>query len=161
MREAMSFQERIGGLMDRPYLLALLAEIMAANGQPSEALAQVTEALGVLRKSRSYFYEAELYRLRGTFRSLNCGRSGDRSGLSQTTEIAIRPVRTCDRSESRYPVACDAPVPFCGWKQCSSFGLHQRGSSRLRRLGHLFSLIVTTRHGKRYGKVSDTSNRGR
>ena len=74
------------------------------------------------------------------FRSLACGRSDDRFGLSLTTEIAIRPVRTCDRSESRYPVACDAPVPFCGWKQCSSFALHQCGSSRLRRLGHLFSL---------------------
>ena len=66
MGEAMAILDRIGASMDRPYLLALFSEITAASGRPSEALAQVTEALGLLRKnkSRTYFYEAELYRLR-------------------------------------------------------------------------------------------------
>ena len=93
MRQAMTFLERIGGQMDRPYLLALLSEITAANGQPSEALAQVTEALGLLRKSRSYFYEAELYRLRGVLALQTAGRAAEdeaEANFRQALEIATR-----------------------------------------------------------------------
>ena len=89
----MTFLERIGGQMDRPYLLALLAEITAANGQPSEALAQVTEALGLLRKSRSYFYESELYRLRGVLVLQTGGRAVEdeaEANFRQALEIATR-----------------------------------------------------------------------
>ena len=52
MQQGMAILDQIGANMDRPYLLALLSEITAANGQPSEALAQVTEALGLLRKKK-------------------------------------------------------------------------------------------------------------
>jgi DNA-binding winged helix-turn-helix (wHTH) protein/predicted ATPase len=93
MRQAMTFLERIGGQMDRPYLLALLSEITAANGQPSEALAQVTEALGLMRKSRSYFYEAELYRLRGVLVLQTGGRAAEdeaEANFRQALEIATR-----------------------------------------------------------------------
>ena len=48
VHEGMALLDRIGANMDRPYLLALSSEIAAANGQPSEALAQVTEALGLV-----------------------------------------------------------------------------------------------------------------
>jgi predicted ATPase len=93
MHEAMAFLEKIGGLMDRPYLLALLSEISAANGQPSEALTQVTEALDLLRKSRTYFYEAELYRLRGVLVLQVRGRAADdeaEANFRQAIEIASR-----------------------------------------------------------------------
>jgi predicted ATPase len=83
----------IGAHIDRPYLMALLSEINAANGQPSEALAQVTEALGLLRKSRSYYYEPELYRLRGVLLLQTGGRAAEdeaEANFRQALEIATR-----------------------------------------------------------------------
>jgi predicted ATPase len=65
MQEGIALLNHIGANMDRPYLLALLSEIHAANRQVPEALGLVGEALGQVRGSRAYFYEAELYRLRG------------------------------------------------------------------------------------------------
>lgn len=55
IQQGMELLDRIGANIDRPYLLALLAEITAASGQPAQALAHVTEAFGLLRESRSYF----------------------------------------------------------------------------------------------------------
>jgi hypothetical protein len=93
MGEAMAILDRIGASMDRPYLLALFSEITAASGRPSEALAQVTEALGLLRKnkSRTYFYEAELYRLRGALLLQTGGRAAEdeaEANFRQALEIA-------------------------------------------------------------------------
>jgi adenylate cyclase len=51
--------------MDRPFYLALLAEAYARGGQLSEAASALDEAFAMVRTSRTYFYEAELYRLRG------------------------------------------------------------------------------------------------
>jgi predicted ATPase len=90
MREGMALLDRIGANMDRPYLLALSSEIAAANGQPSEALAQVTEALGLVRESRAYF-EAELYRLRGVLVLQTGGRAAEdeaEANIRQALEIA-------------------------------------------------------------------------
>lgn len=57
---------RTAGLeMDRPYHLALLAEAYSRDGQANEALSSLDEALGMVRNSRTFFYEAELHRLRG------------------------------------------------------------------------------------------------
>src|SRR5262249_43762153 len=51
--------------MDRPFYLALLAEAYIRVGQPSEALSVLDEAFATVRNPRAFFYEAELYRLRG------------------------------------------------------------------------------------------------
>jgi predicted ATPase len=51
--------------MDRPFHLALLAEAYVRGGQPNNALAVLDEAFALVRGSRAFFYEAELYRLRG------------------------------------------------------------------------------------------------
>jgi predicted ATPase len=91
MREGIALLNQIGANMDRPYLLALLSESCAANGQPSEALAQVTEALGLVRESRAYFYEAELYRLRGVLVLQTGGRAAEdeaEAHIRQALEIA-------------------------------------------------------------------------
>jgi predicted ATPase len=52
-------------VLDRPYFLALLAELLAASGQFDRALATIAEAQAQASTGRSYFYEAELWRLRG------------------------------------------------------------------------------------------------
>ena len=51
--------------MDRPFYLALLAEAHIRGGQPNEAESTLDEAFAMVRNSRTFFYEAELYRLRG------------------------------------------------------------------------------------------------
>jgi len=91
MRDGTAVLDRIGANMDRPYLLALSAEIAAANHRPNEALAQVTEALGLVRESRAYFYEAELYRLRGVLLLQISGRAAEdeaEANVRQALEIA-------------------------------------------------------------------------
>src|SRR5262249_15117122 len=56
---------RIGMVLDRPYFLALIAELLVARRQFDRALATIAEAQALASKSRSFFYEAELWRLRG------------------------------------------------------------------------------------------------
>jgi tetratricopeptide (TPR) repeat protein len=51
--------------MDRPFYLALLAEAYVRGGQPDEAVSVLDEASAMVRNPRTFFYEAELYRLRG------------------------------------------------------------------------------------------------
>jgi DNA-binding winged helix-turn-helix (wHTH) protein/tetratricopeptide (TPR) repeat protein len=58
---------RVTGVeMDRPFYLALLAEACVRGGQPDEAMSVLDEAFASLRNPRTFFYEAELYRLRGS-----------------------------------------------------------------------------------------------
>jgi tetratricopeptide (TPR) repeat protein len=51
--------------MDRPFHLALLAEAYIRGGQPDEALSILSQAFAIVRNPRTFFYEAELCRLRG------------------------------------------------------------------------------------------------
>ena len=51
--------------MEDPYFLALLADACASSGQTEPGLAALAEALARLPSGRGFFYEAELYRLRG------------------------------------------------------------------------------------------------
>jgi predicted ATPase/DNA-binding winged helix-turn-helix (wHTH) protein len=93
MQQGMTLLDGIGAHIDHPYLLALLSEIIAANGDPSHALAHVTEALSIVRESRTYFYEAELYRLRGALILQNNGRAAEdesEANFRQALEIASR-----------------------------------------------------------------------
>jgi predicted ATPase len=57
---------QIGMELDRPYFLALLAEILAGDRQFDRALAKIEDAQRQATRSRSFFYEAELWRLRGS-----------------------------------------------------------------------------------------------
>jgi predicted ATPase len=51
--------------MDRPFYLALLAEAYVRGGQPRDAASILDEAFAMVSYPRTFFYEAELYRLRG------------------------------------------------------------------------------------------------
>jgi DNA-binding winged helix-turn-helix (wHTH) protein/predicted ATPase len=52
--------------MDRPYYLALLAEALCCDARSNDALCVLDEALGTISNTRTFFYEAELHRLRGS-----------------------------------------------------------------------------------------------
>ncbi len=50
----------------RPYYLALLAEVYGKTGQVEEGLTALAEALALVDETGERFYEAELYRIKGT-----------------------------------------------------------------------------------------------
>jgi predicted ATPase len=67
LRQGISGYKATGAVMDLPYFLALLAEALGNNNQVEKGLEALDEAFDIILGSRTFFYEAELYRLRGTF----------------------------------------------------------------------------------------------
>jgi predicted ATPase len=65
IKEGIAAHRATGAAMDRPYFLALLAEALLVGADSDEALAVVRQALDEIPADRSFFYEAELHRLRG------------------------------------------------------------------------------------------------
>jgi predicted ATPase len=55
----------IGATLDDPLFLAILAEALLALDRPGEAAIALDEALTIVRSTRSFFYDAEIQRLRG------------------------------------------------------------------------------------------------
>lgn len=65
IQQGLAIHARAGAHMDRPFFLALLADARRMVGQSDLALADLQSAIDQVRRSRSFFYEAELYRLQG------------------------------------------------------------------------------------------------
>jgi predicted ATPase/class 3 adenylate cyclase len=65
IRQGLAAYQTTGASRDRPYQLALLAEVSAQMGQTAEGLEALAEALATLDKSGVRWWEAELHRLRG------------------------------------------------------------------------------------------------
>ncbi|MBI3796865.1 MAG: AAA family ATPase [Deltaproteobacteria bacterium] len=78
--QGMTASQATGAELLRAFFLALLAEAYGKAGQAEEGLATLAEALTVVDKSGERFYEAELYRLKGT---LTLKQSGVRSPRSE------------------------------------------------------------------------------
>jgi predicted ATPase len=65
IQQGLAASQAIGAARDRPYHLALLAEVFAQGGQTTAGLEALAEALATLAKSGVRWWEAELHRLRG------------------------------------------------------------------------------------------------
>jgi len=90
IRQGLATHEAIGAGLFRSYFLVLLAEAYGKAGQAEEGLATLAEALTVVDKSGERFYEAELYRLKGT--------------LTLQSQASLRQVKTSqDKSEDTDP----------------------------------------------------------
>src|SRR4030095_15221694 len=66
MQEGLAAQRVTGSGIVHPYYLALQAEIYGKMGQPEEGLAALAEASAMVQRTGEQWYEAELYRLKGT-----------------------------------------------------------------------------------------------
>jgi DNA-binding winged helix-turn-helix (wHTH) protein/predicted ATPase len=66
MRQGLVAYRATGTEVHRPYFLALLAEVYRKAGQIEEGLNALAEALATVHKTGERYYEAELYRLKGT-----------------------------------------------------------------------------------------------
>jgi predicted ATPase/class 3 adenylate cyclase len=65
IQQGLAASQAIGASRDRPYHLALLAEVFGQGGQTTAGLEALAEALATLAKSGVRWWEAELHRLRG------------------------------------------------------------------------------------------------
>ena len=65
MRQGFSAYGATGAEVDRPYLIAMLAEAYKEAGQAEEGLAVLIEALAFVDKTGDRYWEAELYRHKG------------------------------------------------------------------------------------------------
>jgi TOMM system kinase/cyclase fusion protein len=65
MRQGMAAWQATGAEVDRPYYLALLAEVYGKAGRAEEGLDILAEALAVMDTIGERYYAAELYRLKG------------------------------------------------------------------------------------------------
>src|SRR5262249_18246205 len=66
IRQGLVTHQAVGAGMFHSYFLALLAEAYGKAEQAEDGLAALAEALTVVDKSGERFYEAELYRIKGT-----------------------------------------------------------------------------------------------
>ena len=95
-RQGIAGVRATGAEVDVPYYLALLAETYGRDGQATEGLAVVGEALAMSDKNEERFYEAELYRLKGELtlqsqtESLKQRRKDAEACFSQSLEAAQR-----------------------------------------------------------------------
>jgi len=76
MRQGLTMLQTAGAYNQVSQLLALLAEVYGKAGRADEGLMVVAEAFALVEKIGERFYEAELYRLKGT---LTLKQSGVRS----------------------------------------------------------------------------------
>jgi DNA-binding winged helix-turn-helix (wHTH) protein/predicted ATPase len=74
----------------RPYYLALLAEQYGQARQPDEGLQVLTEALTLVDETGERFYEAELYRLKGTLTLQQFQVSGSKFQVKNSSESRVR-----------------------------------------------------------------------
>ncbi len=94
--------------MDRPYYLALLAEALCCDARPKDALCALDEALGMISNTRTFFYEAELHRLRGSvLMAVHKSRLTDvESSYQQALEVARRQEALCLELRAAVSLAC-------------------------------------------------------
>ncbi len=65
VRQGLTMSREVGTALNRPYSLALLAELCGADGAAAEGLALLREAQDLAGANAGYFYLAEIYRLQG------------------------------------------------------------------------------------------------
>jgi predicted ATPase len=82
LRHGLQLHAATGASMETPYFLALLASALIAANQLDEAQETLTEALDTVRGNRSFFYEPELLRLKGSLLL----HDGNRSRMDEAEE---------------------------------------------------------------------------
>jgi len=95
IRQGLASWQAAGIELDRPIYLAWLAEAYGKAGQAEEGLAALAEALALVDKTGERWYEAELYRLKGTL-TLQSQVQGPRSKVSRRVDIAHQHVRLAE-----------------------------------------------------------------
>jgi TOMM system kinase/cyclase fusion protein len=129
MRQGMSAWQATGAEADRPYYLALLAEVYGKAGQAEEGLPLLAEALAVMDAIEERYYEAELYRLQGELLLVHaapqhaeaeiCFRQAlDIARHQQAKSLELRATMSLSRlwqRQGKHQEAYDLLAPIYGW----------------------------------------------
>jgi class 3 adenylate cyclase/predicted ATPase len=94
MREGIEAAVATGAELFRSYFLALLAEACGAEGQTEEGLRLLADAQDMVARTGEGFYEAELYRLKGTLTlqsKAGLGQVQDRSKIKSRKSKTPKP----------------------------------------------------------------------
>jgi predicted ATPase len=86
IRQGLAAWRATGSAVWWPYFLGLLAEAYKKVGQPKEGLEVLAEALATVDKTGERYWEAELYRLKGTLTLQSQTNLGQVQGKSQTSQ---------------------------------------------------------------------------
>lgn len=70
IRQGLATYQATGATLDRPYMLALLADALLNNGQIEKGMHTVNEALTIVQETGERYFESELYRLNGELLSI-------------------------------------------------------------------------------------------
>jgi predicted ATPase len=97
LRDGLDAHRATGASMDRPYFLALLAEALGAAGLADEGLSAIAEAIELIGADRSFFYEAELHRLRGAL----SGQAATATGADEPATSFRRALEIARRQGAR------------------------------------------------------------
>jgi predicted ATPase len=114
MRKGLAGWQATGALSHRPYQLALLAEALAREGQASDGLALLAEALDLSTTSGERFLEAELHRLRG---ELLLTRAEAPSSAEDAAEACFRQALDVARAQQAKTLELRAVLSLSGLYQ--------------------------------------------
>jgi predicted ATPase len=83
--------------ISRPHFLSLLAEALVEAGRFEEGLDTLKQALAVAESASDRYYEAEVYRLKGTLLLAVCDRQGDTEAVGDEL-VGLVEAEDCFRS---------------------------------------------------------------
>jgi predicted ATPase len=95
LRQGLEAWMATGSVTYQTYYLALLAEVLANDGQTEEARKAVEEALGLAERTAERFFEAELHRLQGVL-LLRAGESVELTRVEACFHQAVAVARRQD-----------------------------------------------------------------
>src|SRR5262245_57446912 len=100
LREGLVASRAIGAELWRSFSLMLLAEVHGEMGQAAEGLKVLEEALDVMDKSGERFYEAELYRLKGTL-TLQSKVPGPKPKVDEAEECFLTAIEIARKQQAK------------------------------------------------------------
>jgi class 3 adenylate cyclase/predicted ATPase len=119
IRQGLAAWRATGAELWRPYFLALLAEAHGKAGQTEEGLSALAEALTLVSKTGECWYEAELYRLKGTLTLQKFQVSGSTFQVTNPQSLTPNP-------------QAEAEAEGCFWKAIEIARKQQAKSLELR-----------------------------
>ena len=100
LRQGIAASRATGAEQAQPWFLALLAEAYGEGGQAEEGLSVVAEALAMVDKNGERYWEAELYRLKGTL-TLQSQVQGPKSQAQEAEECFHKAIEIARQQQAR------------------------------------------------------------
>ncbi|MCT9824894.1 adenylate/guanylate cyclase domain-containing protein [Pseudomonas veronii] len=110
MTQGIASYQAAGAALGCSYFLALLAAAHGRAGQPQAGLEAVADALAMVSRTGEHFYEAELYRLKGTLILLCPGEVSQDSSVQQQAQACFHKAISIARQQGAKSLELRATV---------------------------------------------------